>query len=92
VHHVCLPILLLQHPFRAGETQAGVVLLAALICAAPRLSAVTLNLPTSREGYVTLSKDFVGRALFNCVVLGKRIEMSPEAAKKLLEEKARRGK
>jgi hypothetical protein len=40
----------------------------------------------------TLSKDFVGRALFNCVVLGERIAVSPETAKKLLEEKKQRAK
>jgi hypothetical protein len=40
----------------------------------------------------TLSKDFVGRAMFNCVVLGERIAVSPETLKKLLEEKKQRPK
>jgi hypothetical protein len=43
-------------------------------------------------GDATLSKDFAGRALFNCVVLGERIAISPETAKKLLEEIKHRSK
>ncbi len=32
-----------------------------------------------------LNKDFIGRALFNCVVLGNRIEVLPEAVQAFLE-------
>jgi hypothetical protein len=48
--------------------------------------------PDGAAGTATLSKDFVGRALFNCVVLGERITVSAEDAKKLLEEKKQRAK
>jgi len=40
------------------------------------------------QGTARLSKDFVGRALFNCVVLGERIEVSPDKVKQFLEEKS----
>ena len=53
---------------------------------------VILAADASAAGSNTLSKDFVGRALFNCVVLGERIEVSPERAKQLLEEKKQRSK
>ena len=53
---------------------------------------VILAADASAAGTNTLSKDFVGRALFNCVVLGERIEVSPERAKQLLEEKKQRSK
>ena len=53
---------------------------------------VILAADASAAGTNTLSKDFVGRALFNCVVLGERIEVSPERARQLLEEKKQRSK
>ncbi len=51
---------------------------------------VILSPDGGAAGTATLSKDFVGRALFNCVVLGERIAVSPERAKQLLDEKKQR--
>jgi hypothetical protein len=53
---------------------------------------VVLSPDGGAAGTATLAKDFVGRALFNCVVLGERITVSPETARKLLEEKQQRSK
>ena len=40
------------------------------------------------SGRAELSKDFIGRALFNCVVLGNRIDVSPEQIQPLLNRAA----
>lgn len=41
-----------------------------------------------RGGEGELSKDFVGRALFNCVVLGNRIEVLPESIQEFLDNRS----
>lgn len=53
---------------------------------------VILAADAGAAGTATLSKDFVGRALFNCVVLGERVTVSPERARQLLDEKRQRAK
>jgi len=42
-------------------------------------------------GTVKLRKNFVGRALFNCIVLGQQIELSDEPAKGVPDESTRPG-